>query len=278
LASIFIQKIQNIGLNIFNTGLTNMEKDLIDVIMRTRNSEETLEQCLHSLLQEIPVRRIVIVDSGSTDRTLEIASSFDKVEIHSKPGISLGEATKYAFSKAKTEWVAVIDSDIVLRSGWFADMRGYMNRSDAVEGCRVNHYKFDFELECTKIRHGIFGHTLIKREPVLGMDLDLPYAEDAAIKFYFEKRGLKWLKVQNSMADHYPKIQGTTYLRTGTVYRPCAVYIPKERQIEEGHIYRQFEMMTKKEVLARLILPPIRDAARAFKCRFWFCLAYFKII
>jgi glycosyltransferase involved in cell wall biosynthesis len=255
-----------------------MEQDLIDVIVRTKNSEEFLEESLHSICQEIPVRRIIIVDSGSTDKTLEIASSFDKADIHIRQGLSLGEATKFAFSQAKTEWVAVIDSDIVLRGGWFTDMKSYMKKSDAVEGCRINHYRFDIELECDKIGHGIFGHTLLKREPVLGMKLDLPYAEDAAIKFNFEKQGLKWLKVQNLMADHYPKIHGTTYQRTGTVYRPCAVSVPKKRQIQEGHIYRQYEMMTKTEVIARLLIPPIRDAARAFKCRFWFCLAYFKLI
>ena len=55
-----------------------MEHDLVDVIVRTNNSEEFLEESLRSICQEIPVRRIIIVDSGSTDRTLEIASSFDK--------------------------------------------------------------------------------------------------------------------------------------------------------------------------------------------------------
>lgn len=255
-----------------------VEKNLIDVVMRTKNSDEILEQCLESILREIPVRKIIIVDAGSTDRTLEIASSFDKVEIYVKPEFNLGQATKFGFSKSITKWVAVIDSDIILREGWFKEMREHMDGADAVEGCRIDHYRFDMPVECGKLRYGVFGQTLVKREPVLNIDLNLPHGEDAAIKFTFEKNNLKWKKIANYSADHYPKIHSTTYRRTGTVFRPYAIYIPKKQQIEEGHIYRQYNMITKKQAIARLVIPPIRDAVRAFRVRFWFCLAYFRLI
>ena len=44
---------------------------LINVIVRTKDSEEYLEQCLKSVLNEIPVCKI-IVEHGSQDRALEI--------------------------------------------------------------------------------------------------------------------------------------------------------------------------------------------------------------
>ena len=257
---------------------TDSAHQLVDVIIRTRNSDEFLQQCLESVLGEIPVRKIIVVDSGSTDRTLEIASSFEKVEIYIKPELNLGQATKFGFTKAQTEWVAVIDSDIILRKGWFDEMKVSLDDSDAVEGCRIDHYRIDVPVECGKLRYGVFGQTLLKRRPVLDMDLDLPHGEDAAIKYNFEKSGLRWKKVGNYSADHYPKIQSTTYRRTGAVFRPYAIYIPKKQQIEEGHIYRQYEMITKKQAIARLVIPPFRDAVRAFRARFWFCLAYFRIV
>ena len=255
-----------------------MGQVLIDVIVRTKNSEEFVGECLRSIYEEIPVRRIIIVDGGSTDRTLEIVSSFDKVDIYIMPELNIGLATKYGFSKAETEWVAIIDSDIVLRKGWFVNMKSHMDGADAVEGCRVDHYRFEIHPECKKMRFGILGQTLLKREPVVGMNLDLPISEDAVIWFNFERQGMKWNKVDNYMADHYPKIQGTTYRRTGKVYRPNLIYVPKKQQIEEGHIYRQFNMTTKKEVMALLLGSPIIHALRAFKSRFWFSLAYFKVI
>jgi glycosyltransferase involved in cell wall biosynthesis len=257
------------------------EEQLIDVIIRTKNSEEFLKECLQSIYEEIPVRHIIIVDAGSTDKTLEIASSFDKVDVYVKPDLNLGQATKYAFTKAQTEWVAVVDSDIILRKGWFENMKRYMKDCYAVEGSRIDHYRFNLEYapQLKNSRYGVFGQTLLKREPVLSMEIDLPFGEDAAIKYNLEKQGLKWKKVENYLADHYPKIvNGSTYRRTGTVFIPVPFHIPKAQQVEEGHIYRKYNMITKKQALSRLIIPTTREALRAFRARFWFFLAYFKII
>ncbi|HXX97106.1 MAG TPA: glycosyltransferase family A protein [Candidatus Bathyarchaeia archaeon] len=131
--------------------IMTVEENLIDVIIRTRNSEEFLTECLQSVLDDVPVRKIIIIDNGSTDKTIEIASSFEKVDIYKKPDLNLGQATKYGFSIAETEWVAVIDSDIVLRKGWYENMRGYMDRSDAVEGSRIDHYRFDLPIDSSHI-------------------------------------------------------------------------------------------------------------------------------
>jgi glycosyltransferase involved in cell wall biosynthesis len=252
--------------------------DLIDVIVRTRNSEKMLRECLQSVLDDVPVRRIIIVDNGSTDKTIEIASSFENVEIYKKPDLNLGQATKYGFSVAETEWVAVIDSDIVLRKGWYENMRGYMDRSDAVEGSRIDHYRFDLPIDSTKFQYGRFGQTLLRREPVLNLELDLPFGEDAAISYNFKKLGMRWKKVQNYLANHYPKIEGYTQSRTGVVYRIVDVYVPKNIQIESGHIAQHYNMISKKEAFNRLTQYPLKDAYRSFRKNFWFCLAYFKIM
>ena len=58
-----------------------VETDLIDVIVRTKNSEEFLRECLQSVIDEISVRRIRVVDNEFTDRQSKIASVFRKVEM-----------------------------------------------------------------------------------------------------------------------------------------------------------------------------------------------------
>jgi glycosyltransferase involved in cell wall biosynthesis len=272
-----LQKFFNVLASIFHLTMT-VERDLIDVIVRTRNSEEFLRGCLQSVLDDLPVRRIIVVDNGSTDKTIEIASSFEKVDIYLKPDLNLGQATKYGFSIAETEWVAVIDSDIVLTKGWYKNMRSHMNMSDAVEGCRIDHYRFDVSADCTKSRYGRFGQTLLRREPVLNLELDLPYGEDAAISYSFKKRGMRWKKVQNYFANHYPRIEGYTIRRTGVVLRIEQVYVPKNVQIEEGRIARRYDMISKRQAFNRLMQLPLYAAYRTFKNNFWFCLAYFKII
>jgi glycosyltransferase involved in cell wall biosynthesis len=52
-------------------------EEIVDVIVRTKNSECFLRECLNSICTEIPVGRIIVIDAGSTDQTKEIALSFD---------------------------------------------------------------------------------------------------------------------------------------------------------------------------------------------------------
>ena len=56
-----------------------------DVLIRTYNSEKTIRDCLKAVYaQSTPPARVVVLDSGSTDATLSIASEFP-VEIHPYP-------------------------------------------------------------------------------------------------------------------------------------------------------------------------------------------------
>ena len=96
--------------------------------------------------------------------------------------LNLGQATKFAFSKKETEWVVVIDLDLILRKGWFKDIERCSDEADAIEGCEIRHYRFDVLIQCTKLMYGRFNNILLKREPVLNMDLDLPFGEDAAVR------------------------------------------------------------------------------------------------
>jgi glycosyltransferase involved in cell wall biosynthesis len=251
----------------------------IDAIVRTKNSQEFLKECLEAILAEIPTRRIIIVDAGSTDMTKEIASSYDKVEFYSRPELNLGQATKYGLTKATTEWVAIIDSDVILRKGWFENIKKYMQEADAIEGCRVDHYSFIVKRE-TKPEIGWLGHTLIKKRPILEMSLDTQFGEDTVIKFNFDKGGKIWKKTPNSIADHYTKIENMKHLRTGMIFRPepQVISVPKDTQIQQGHVVRKCNALTKRQALKILLLDPIYQAYWAFKKNFWFTLAYFKLV
>lgn len=256
------------------------ENEQIDVIIRTKNSQEYLQLCLDSVLEEIPVRKIIVVDGGSTDETIPIVSKYACTEIFVRPDLNLGQATKFAFSKSQTEWVAVIDSDVILQKGWFEDMKEHMFGADAVEGCRIDHYSFTIRADTTKSYYGRFGQTLLKRDPVLQIDLDTPFGEDALTKAHFEIEGRKWKKVPNFLADHYTKIIKSKHSRTSLLYRaePQVIWIPKSVQIIQGHLARKCHALTPKQVVRNLLLPPIYEAYWAFKKSFWFTLAFFKLI
>ena len=73
----------------------------------TLNEEENLRDCLTSVGW---TDEIAVVDSGSTDRTLEIAREFtDRVIHHEWHGINAQR--NYALTEASHEWVLCLDAD-----------------------------------------------------------------------------------------------------------------------------------------------------------------------
>ncbi len=83
----------------------------LSVIIITLNEEDRLPECLESVLSIAD--EIIVVDSGSTDRTVEIAESFGaKVFQTDWPGY--GVQKQRALDQANSEWVLSIDADEAL--------------------------------------------------------------------------------------------------------------------------------------------------------------------
>lgn len=80
----------------------------ISVTILTKNSQKYLEQCLNSLKL---FDEIIILDNGSTDETLKIASSFPNVKIVKYQFIGFGPLKNLALKEAKNDWILSIDSD-----------------------------------------------------------------------------------------------------------------------------------------------------------------------
>lgn len=94
--------------------------------MPTYNSEKTLKLSLSSIkMQDYPRDKIeiIIIDGGSSDKTIEVAKSF-KVDKILKNPLRTAEAGKAVGTEAaKNEIIAFIDSDNILdRSDWFKRM------------------------------------------------------------------------------------------------------------------------------------------------------------
>ena len=80
---------------------------------------------------------------------------------------------------------------------------------------------------------GLVKHYLGEK-PVLDMDLDVSFGEDAAVSYGFKRLGKKWKKVESYLVYHYPKIEGYTIRRTGIILRVEQIFVPKNVQIKKG--------------------------------------------
>lgn len=92
----------------------NKLKPLVSVNIPTYNSERTLEECLHSVKnQTYPYIEIIIIDSYSKDRTLEIAKDYGAQVFFAD---SLSEARKVGIKNSRGKYIFFLDSDQYIES------------------------------------------------------------------------------------------------------------------------------------------------------------------
>jgi len=86
----------------------------ITCVVPTLNSAATLDYTLASLVNQSGVElRIVVVDSGSTDATLDICRRWGVESLYEPPG-NMYAAINTGLATASTEWVAYVNSDDLL--------------------------------------------------------------------------------------------------------------------------------------------------------------------
>ena len=93
--------------------ITN-EKPSVTVIILTLNEEVNLQSCLDSVAW---ANEVIVLDSGSQDQTLEIASRNSvKILSHSSDPFTFSAQRNYALDSGKinSEWVLFIDADEVV--------------------------------------------------------------------------------------------------------------------------------------------------------------------
>ena len=99
-----------------NIRTRNTEIGLVTVIMNCWNGEKFLREAMDSVVAQTYLNwEIVFWDNASMDNSQEIALSYgNKVRyFRSERKLSLGEARNQAFSKARGEFIAILDVDDV---------------------------------------------------------------------------------------------------------------------------------------------------------------------
>lgn len=100
-------------------------KTAISVAIITLNEEDRLPECLTSIAF---ADDLVIVDSGSTDRTIEIARNFG-ARVFSEPWRGFGPQKQFAIEQCKEDWILLIDADERLPPATIAEIKTTVNSS-----------------------------------------------------------------------------------------------------------------------------------------------------
>jgi rSAM/selenodomain-associated transferase 2 len=104
---------------------------MISVVIPTLNAESGLTACLSALVPATVdglVREVVIVDGGSTDRTLLVADQAGTRVIQSLPG--RGRQLQAGAKAARFNWILFVHADTVLELGWEREVADFIERVD----------------------------------------------------------------------------------------------------------------------------------------------------
>ena len=102
-------------------------KSSVSLCMIVKNEEQHLAKCLRSV--KPVVDEMILVDTGSTDRTKAIAKAFGAKVFDFEWTNDFSEARNFSISKASGDWILVMDADEVVASIDYDSLRKIVTRS-----------------------------------------------------------------------------------------------------------------------------------------------------
>ncbi len=85
------------------------KRQTISACLMVKNEEELLGNCLKSVRDWVD--EIIVIDTGSTDKTVEIAQSFGARVFHQPWEGSFSKHRNYSMEQATSDWLLIIDAD-----------------------------------------------------------------------------------------------------------------------------------------------------------------------
>lgn len=92
----------------------------VTILILTYNEAPNIERTLQRLTW---AKRIVVIDSYSTDKTLEILSSYLQVEVFKRKFDTHANQWNYGLEQVKSEWVLSLDADYILTNELIAEIK-----------------------------------------------------------------------------------------------------------------------------------------------------------
>jgi len=111
----------------------------VSAIVITYNEESNVTECLESLKW---CDEILLVDSGSTDRTTQIAGEFTSNIITADKNSTYGEKRNLGITKASGDWILWIDADERITPKLEEEIKNTVMSEDANDAYMINRKSF----------------------------------------------------------------------------------------------------------------------------------------
>ncbi len=129
---------------------------LVSILVPVYNVEDYVGQCLDSLVnQTYPNIEIIVINDGSTDRSLEIVEAYQKkysqIQLYSYKNAGVSTTRNRALSKANGDYLMFVDSDDSISLNTIEEMVHMMEDED----CDIVTCGYSFEFKHFKINRRV---------------------------------------------------------------------------------------------------------------------------
>jgi len=94
-----------------------LNKDNLAFVIPALNEEALIGRCITAIHDELPWADVIVVDNGSTDRTIGLAQAFG-ARVIEEPRRGVTQARQTGLEYTTKPYVAFIDADCTLSQGW----------------------------------------------------------------------------------------------------------------------------------------------------------------
>jgi glycosyltransferase involved in cell wall biosynthesis len=210
----------------------NDKKLTISVIIPAFNCEATIADCLNAFqYSTLLPDEIIVIDDGSTDRTLKIVREYAVTAICFPINKGRVAARKAGFVQAVGDIIVSIDSDVVIQSDTIATIamhfeqhpecmavtgrlsdRSYHKNFSSIYKHNYMHYRFS---NLPRDVHFLFGSIFAVRREVKPENIPLSreIGEDTEMGLYLSRQGIKIHLLKQMTVDHHKRYSLLTLLK-----------------------------------------------------------------
>jgi len=123
--------------------------DEITPLILTYNEAPNIRRTMDKLLW---ARRIIVVDSGSTDETIKLLGAYPQVEILHRPFDSFADQCNYGLAQVNSSWVLSLDADYEISDELAREFRT-LQPHDSVAGYRA---RFIYRIHGRPLRGSLY--------------------------------------------------------------------------------------------------------------------------
>ncbi|MDY6824153.1 MAG: glycosyltransferase [Thermodesulfobacteriota bacterium] len=187
------------------------------VIIPAKNEEKNIPACLEGVKnQTLAPLEYIVVDNGSTDKTVEIAGSYG-AKVVVIPDVSVGELRNRGAAEARGEVLAFLDADCVPEGSWLdIGCQNLLDESVGAVGSSVlasnsgswieEAWFFNIKNESGKVKYIGSANLILKKalfDAIGGFNAQLQTGEDRDLSWKIQERGMRTVCDERIKVKHY---------------------------------------------------------------------------